>query len=161
MLRYGPRKHSVYRMYGESELLYIGCTDNVRARLRAHFNDARNLKRGKGWVPRTVRILVEDYPDYYSARYRERELIAEHPETYNIADRGGLTPSITWRGDPEPRLGDPYEVEPGGAFRIKKHAPRPPKPLRLEGFQPITNPFGGPPMFPDTRPGELAEQYIN
>lgn len=70
---------TVYRAYGEADhLLYVGCTDHVEKRRKAH-------SRAAEWYPLAVQWTYEEYPTRADALAAETKAIrTEHPE-WNIA----------------------------------------------------------------------------
>lgn len=89
---------ALYRFFGTpAGLLYIGITDNLKARFAAHAAD-------KDWWPHVARRTVEWHPTRTAALAAETEAIrAEHP-LYNI--KGTETPAArpvrTRRARPAP-----------------------------------------------------------
>ena len=75
----------VYRMYdAANRLLYVGFSNNVKARMRQHYND-------HAWVDRdVVRIEISDkFAQEKAARVAERDAIAnEHPRENGAPARG-------------------------------------------------------------------------
>lgn len=67
-----PREHFVYRLYDGDDLLYIGCTEDVDARLRLHHVAAKDGT-----------CLWERHPNKAAARQAEREAIAAEAPLLN------------------------------------------------------------------------------
>ena len=97
--------HALYRFYNaDSDLLYIGITNNPTVRWRGHRNT-------KDWWHEIATITLQTFPDRTNTLKAEREaIIAEHPQynvVYNVTE-----PAITKWG-PTPRPGDFGLFEPG------------------------------------------------
>lgn len=88
-----PPKHFLYRIYGaDSELLYIGESNNVERRMREH-------SKLRPWWPERRRIDIEPFASEQEAVDAERIAIrAEYPK-YNIVHaiaNQGASPWITY-----------------------------------------------------------------
>lgn len=83
--------HVVYRCYdADNRLLYIGCTQDLTARMQVHECDSTNPASVE-LIKRLDLVEYEEYPDRATARQAEREAItAEAPllNTHHNLGRG-------------------------------------------------------------------------
>ena len=78
-----PRPHSVYRCWSEDgDLLYVGCSVNVRARLAAH-------RRGAPWWPQVAKVTTVDYVDGFGGFWAEKAAIQSERPRFNVAIKDG------------------------------------------------------------------------
>jgi excinuclease UvrABC nuclease subunit len=66
----------VYFLYADNELLYIGRTKDLEARLRQHW-------RNRPWMPQVTRIETVGYASREAARIAEKHYILELQPRYN------------------------------------------------------------------------------
>lgn len=102
---------TVYRCYdAEGELLYVGCTGKLRARLWQH-------AKGKPWWADVIAVDLEDYADRADALEAEAAAIGAeaplHNVTHNTCRRDDLmnTDLATWVADSRAAQGLPPTVE--------------------------------------------------
>lgn len=81
--------HYVYRCYdSEGRLLYIGCTQDLAARMAVHECDIDN-PASRELMPRLHRVEYVEYPDRESALAAEREAIELEAPLLNTHHNGG------------------------------------------------------------------------
>lgn len=72
---------TVYRCYdAQGVLLYVGCSENVEARLRSHWSKAH-------WAYRAVDITTQEYPSLEAARAAEKHAIRTEDPLCNVMSR--------------------------------------------------------------------------
>ena len=77
---------SVYRAFGDDgSLLYVGRTNNLPARLRAH-------RREKPWWPSVNRWTVENFDNPESAAMHETVAIQTEAPKHNVQHAGRMVP---------------------------------------------------------------------
>jgi predicted GIY-YIG superfamily endonuclease len=80
-----PVPHWLYRIYGtEGELLYVGITRNLSARLAQH-------AREQSWGLEIRDVIARWYPDEASADAAETEAVRAEEPRHNIAKRDHIT----------------------------------------------------------------------
>lgn len=80
-----PVPHWLYRIYGtEGELLYVGITRNLPARLAQH-------AREQSWGLEIRDVIARWYPDEASADAAETEAVRAEQPRHNIAKRDHAT----------------------------------------------------------------------
>jgi hypothetical protein len=97
---------ALYRLLAaDGALLYVGITENPRARMKQH-------AAGQAWWPEVERNAVTFYPDYPAARAAEIAAIRDEAPRYN---RAGAWPRI-----PVERVADrsPQQDDPPGTYWI-------------------------------------------
>jgi excinuclease UvrABC nuclease subunit len=86
--RRGDLPHYVYRAYDEqNRVLYIGCTCDLRRRLKAHARTA-------AWYPLATRIEFTEYPNRFWGEWQERQAIATERPIYNRAHNDDRTQAL-------------------------------------------------------------------
>ena len=71
------RPHTLYRCWSASgELLYIGCSRDVKRRLYAH--------RRKPWWPEVASVTTEDYEDGFGGFWAEKAAIQAEQPRHNV-----------------------------------------------------------------------------
>lgn len=96
--------HFVYRLFdAEGQLLYIGCSSNVSARLRCH--------RAKEWGGEIASVTMQGPWSRDGARFVESVAIWNEAPTYNLADQRG--PSL-----PDPEIQQAVESFISDAHRV-------------------------------------------
>jgi predicted GIY-YIG superfamily endonuclease len=80
LLRLRKEPHVVYvARDSHGDALYVGCTHDLPARLRAHRSN-RSL-----WIDEAETVDAHRYPNFYAARYAERLAIQTLRPSYNVA----------------------------------------------------------------------------
>jgi predicted GIY-YIG superfamily endonuclease len=91
-LRVAP--HYVYRCYAiNGALLYVGCTTNLKTRLREH--KGSDSKTPAPWYGVTARVTTEHFPDAATARHAEDEAIRTEFPVFNVIGTGKHSPRAT------------------------------------------------------------------
>lgn len=88
------RTHYVYRCYDAADrLLYIGCTQDVEARIAVH-RSSWNNPASAGLSMRMTRYDATEYPDKETARAAERQAIHDEAPLFNLHhQRERMTPA--------------------------------------------------------------------
>lgn len=78
-----PKRHTIYLLYGERGLLYVGITDRDLRRMREHSHD-------KSWWPGVTNIRVKHARSREQAERLERELIQALNPPFNRQHNHGV-----------------------------------------------------------------------
>lgn len=112
-----PTGPGVYLFVGPAqEVLYVGTSVNVRARVRSYFTAAESRSRMREMVGLAVRVDVVECPTAVEAQVRELRLIARHAPRYNRRSRrSDRAPWVKLTVEPFPRLSVVRTVADDGA----------------------------------------------
>lgn len=101
-----PTGPGVYRFISRADdVLYVGSSINVRARVRQYFTAAEKRRRMGEMVDLTGRVEATACPTELEARVLELRQIAAHEPAYNRRSRRpGSRPWIVLTDEPHPRL---------------------------------------------------------
>lgn len=83
-----PSQNILYKMYDKyGYLLYVGITNNLRIRLKAHFDE-------KPWINEVAKVQVEWLRTREELKERESFLISDSGPIYNLAENHRLTNAV-------------------------------------------------------------------
>lgn len=78
----------VYRIWSDTQLLYLGCSGSLQSRLENH-------SREREWWSEVENITVEEFPDRRTALAAERAAIRAEQPKHNLQGKGTrLKPAI-------------------------------------------------------------------